>query len=659
MRLDISLGPVQGFIAHSRRTRDLWASSYLLSFLSGHAMHGACAAGGIVTQPVVNDDPLYRWIQGNRSGEPPRIGTLPNHFVVEVDPKCDVRAVADAAKTAVYRAWNRLSRAVWERDVHRVSAGGRGTEQIWKRQVEGFWELVWTLDAAGDGGLLANRKHWRSHRIPDEPGDKCTVMPDWQELSGYIRSSSAKSRRSQDWFWQRLRQRVGPLDIRENERLCAIALIKRLFPKVGSLNEQGLGWTVDAAHWPSTVYISAIPWIRDAIEVAPTNARHFAAMVRKNGCHSLSERHSANECLGDELAGGFGGFRRLDANWFHSDRVIDERFCPIRDDAGENIRQQLAESLTVIYGARSESGRRLGPPPNFYALLLADGDRLGSLVAKRGGQSVGEALARFTNEVPTVVANHCGVTIYAGGDDVMAMLPIPKSLNCAEALAQAYLKAFETHTEATLSAAVLFAHVRSPLSTVLATAHRLLDDVAKDGNGRDSLAAAVLNPGGLSCQWVTTWSRVHTDDGESSAVRLLNELVGRLKSDASEPGLSSALIYRMRETLSRLCGWARWTPGSWGALPSGLDIRAFLHAEILHSLKVRIEDGAEVRAVALTELVRRLLRRSRSSYEGTDAEAVRREGTGARLSDGRDAEIGIDAFLLARFLATSGRERDL
>ena len=33
-RLDISIGPVQGFVSQSRRTRDLWGSSYLLSFLS-------------------------------------------------------------------------------------------------------------------------------------------------------------------------------------------------------------------------------------------------------------------------------------------------------------------------------------------------------------------------------------------------------------------------------------------------------------------------------------------------------------------------------------------------------------------------------------------------------------------------------------------------
>ena len=85
MRLDISVGPVQGFVAQSRRTRDLWSSSYLLSFLVAHAMHGAQSAGGRVVQPTVDDDPLYRWASGWREGEVPQLGSLPNHFVVEAE----------------------------------------------------------------------------------------------------------------------------------------------------------------------------------------------------------------------------------------------------------------------------------------------------------------------------------------------------------------------------------------------------------------------------------------------------------------------------------------------------------------------------------------------------------------------------------------------
>lgn len=83
LRLDVSIGPVQGFVAQSRRTRDLWGSSYLLSFLAGHAMLGARNEGGEIVRPRIEDDPLFRWVGGARGGAAPAIGSLPNHFVVE------------------------------------------------------------------------------------------------------------------------------------------------------------------------------------------------------------------------------------------------------------------------------------------------------------------------------------------------------------------------------------------------------------------------------------------------------------------------------------------------------------------------------------------------------------------------------------------------
>ena len=98
-RIYLSIGPVQGFVSQSRRTRDLWGSSWLLAFLSAHAMRGAVTAGGRLVRPdvrVVERDRLYRWVSGHRDGEPPSIGSLPNRFVVEVDgavpasaPGCD------------------------------------------------------------------------------------------------------------------------------------------------------------------------------------------------------------------------------------------------------------------------------------------------------------------------------------------------------------------------------------------------------------------------------------------------------------------------------------------------------------------------------------------------------------------------------------------
>ena len=75
-------------------------------------------------------------------------------------------------------------------------------------------------------------------------------------------------------------------------------------------------------------------------------------------------------------------------------------------------------------------------------------------------------------------------------------------------------------------------------------------------------------------------------------------------------------------------------------LPDDLDVRSFLQAEVLHSFAVRIGEDAETRASEITDLVWKLLRRSRSP-SGVDEE---------------ESAAGIDALLLARFLATAGHE---
>ena len=287
-------------------------------------------------------------------------------------------------------------------------------------------------------------------------------------------------------------------------------------------------------------------------------------------------------------------------------------------------------------------------------MLLADGDRLGKLLGELGGQSVGQALATFTQGVPEIVREHDGETIYAGGDDVLAMLPVPDALSCAGSLWDSYVSAFseafagsETYASpsATLSAALVFAHVRLPLGAVIGEAHRLLDEVAKDGNGRNSLAVGVLKPGGPNCQWTTTWTRPQPNGNASSAVELLDDLKALLGADATQPGLSSALVYRVQETLIKLCGWESWRPGAWGVVPDSLDVLAFLRAEIGHSLAVRTNEDMETHAGDLAALVWNMLKRSRAPTDDENAE-----------TDEDNAEVGVDALLLARFLADPGHE---
>ncbi|MBX6722003.1 MAG: type III-B CRISPR-associated protein Cas10/Cmr2, partial [Dactylosporangium sp.] len=482
--IEFSIGPVQGFVAQSRRTRDLWGSSYLLSYLSACGMQAARSAGGEVIRPYVDDDDLLTWVASGRSGPAPSFGSLPNHFVVGTT--ADPGQVADKVVAEVQKAWQEICDVVWQQVVQPHADKGHDTPTIWNRQISSCWEIVWVAaDEGRIGGLLDRRKHWRTHRLPDEPGDKCTVMPDFQELSGYVSVDRHEARR-QSAFWQAIRQMVGELDLREDERLCAPAMVKRLFTRYGP---EPIRKAIDTDRWPSTLYVGAVPWLRLVAEHAADQAAAYVGELSKAALPGTIRHHVPVPRLAETTQ---DGFFQLDANFYHRHLLAAPRACPLKPEA-EQARDCLGKLLDEVNKAAGSAA------PVYYALLVADGDQLGKVIREVADPpAVARAMAAFASQVKTIVEKHDGVTVYAGGDDVLAMLPVRCALACADELARAFAEAFRSQVDkaATLSAAVVFAHMRMPVGGVLHLARRLLDDVAKEANRRDSLAVAVAKPGG-------------------------------------------------------------------------------------------------------------------------------------------------------------------
>ncbi len=554
--LHVSVGPVQGFVAQARRTRDLWAGSFLLSWLAGQLMAEVLRQGGRVVFPQVGseptpDEPMLAAILGRPppGDRHPRIGTLPNRFKAEVTEAFDPEAAAGEAR----RKWRQLAEAVWRRFVAGTASQGRDTRGIWDRQIDGFWDIQWVIgirpEDGNDASWLDRRKNWRLHWPPPEGGDHCTAMGDWQELSGFVRS---REQQRQDAFWSALRRRASRLDLRDDERLCAVALVKRLFPKLEEQEaERVVGWRIGSVNWPSTAYMAAVPWLAhlagDPARCAALNG--YVEIVRdvvgsdafRRLCGERATRLPELEPLGKNAD--------LDGNLFLEAALENRRATPLNDDeptesaaeeeADAALRARLSKALK---GLVKEVG---GPAQPFYALLLMDGDRLGKLLRVHGEQTVSGALARFVSHVPDTVREYNGITVYAGGDDVLAMLPADRAIECAIALRESYGAAFAHHgpggaaalgKQATASCAIVFSHYRNPLREVLALAHDELDNTAKACNGRDSLALAVMLVGGVNQRWVGRFGALP---------KALVSLRDRIAAD--DHHYSASFFYRLRE----------------------------------------------------------------------------------------------------------------
>jgi CRISPR-associated protein Cmr2 len=117
--LHMSIGPVQTFVAQSRRTRDLWASSYLLSFLAASAMHGAVRAGAKLVSPQLRGNKLWRWLT-ERATELPSTGSVPNQFTLAAKTHEDAVRLATLARAEFAAAWNKVAGAVWKQFVAEI-----------------------------------------------------------------------------------------------------------------------------------------------------------------------------------------------------------------------------------------------------------------------------------------------------------------------------------------------------------------------------------------------------------------------------------------------------------------------------------------------------------------------------------------------------------
>jgi CRISPR-associated protein Cmr2 len=564
--LHFTLGPVQGFVAQARRTRDFWSGSFLLSWLTAVAVQQTRQAGGEILFPMA-DQHFLDWLQGEGGNTPPQQGSIPNRFKAEVPPDFDPRQVVDA----VQHAWRQLADQIWRSDLADIQPSA-DTRAIWDRQIASFWEINWALaDDKSASDLLDRRKNLRNHLPPPEPGIKCMMMDGLQELSGAARPLGSDRDDQLTPFWQRLRAAHRDLqyDLREGEYLCAIAFIKRRFarhfPDFAITMPGGwplVGWQLPLAT-PSVAYLAAAPWLAQLLDRAAGDEQlqqqlwefHDQALDPRTG---ISEGHpeSRNQprCIRHALADYPAGrkWAALDGNLFYDHALENPRLWNSDGERATTLKR-LAGQLRRL---RKQAG--LEPISPFYAILLMDGDSLGSQMSDPAKQdNISRALQGFTQGVREQVEAKDGFLIYAGGDDVLALLPLQQAIPCAASLRQLYLDQFAPHPEieTSLSGAIQFAHIGMPLGTLLGDAHQLLDGVAKDATGRDALAIRIWKPGGLQQQWARPWARLlnpssQPDAPVSQLEQLANHFVG--DGDAGERGYSSGFFYRMRELFNLL-----------------------------------------------------------------------------------------------------------
>ena len=566
--LTLSLGPVQSLIGAARRTRDLWCGSWLLSEAAraaARALHERQPGGLIFPHPQRPDADLA---PQDRPGDAANIANV-LRAEIALPGAAAAQALCKEAGAAAAARLTEIGDSA-RREMERLGRPVR--DEVWRAQIdhilEGFTAWVSITDDNDGyeqasrrlGGVLAARKATRDFRaceplavegLPKSSLDGAfeTVLPEWPAND-------------------RARRKLG---LSDGEQLDALGVIKRL----AGDSEQFTAWS----------RIAADPWIA---QLTPKQQERLRTAYEPLVALDLATRVSGNAGTYEALP--------FDAQMLYAFR-LDNALSQAPDRSEEKpALSELRRCIGEISGEPASTGRPAGVPVPYAAILQADGDRMGELLSRAGSADQSRAISRalhdgFASKVRRMVRAHRGHAVYAGGDDVLALVPLAQALDCARALADAFASSLgevaagmeiPAAERPTLSVGLGIGHVMEPLGAMRDRAARAekaaKGDAAK--TPRNALAIALgIRSGGELC-WRARWG----DQPAFSALARLTEAFrnDRLPTRAAYDlraidrrldGLhddDDPIVRGMREAeVERMLDRAR-TPGGHGAIPEEL-----------------------------------------------------------------------------------------
>ena len=488
--ITLSLGPVQSLIGAARRTRDLWCGSWLLSEAAraaAHALH--TRQPGCLIFPYL-DNPDKDLKPQKNPGDAANIVNILRAEVKVCDAEA-ARALCDKARKAAISHLTELGKDV-QHEMKRMKKPIR--DEVWDAQINDILEVftAWVPIAEGSngyeeaskqlGGVLAARKATRDFRackplkttgLPKSSLDGAleTVLQDWPE------GDSARRK----------------LRLSSGEQLDALGVIKRL---AGNSDQFTAHSRIAADAWIEQLTCEQKKRLREKYE--PLVGLELATRV------------SGNKGIYDALP--------YDAQMLYEFRLDNELAQTGADAESIKALKELKDCIKQI-----SQENKAGPPVPYAAILKADGDRMGVLVSRatnaKQSRKISLKLHEFASEVRQIVRCHRGHAIYAGGDDVLALVPLAQALDCSRALAKSFKNALDGIAEnmgicsaerPTLSVGLGIGHLMEPLGSLRARAdraeHHAKGDDEDEDTQRNALAIKLGIRSGAEISWRTQWN---------------------------------------------------------------------------------------------------------------------------------------------------------
>ncbi len=629
-----SITPVQEYIEKARKLRDYWTGSVLLSYLAfigitvimeelgpDHILYPSLQNQALVdlwlkkkcpdfgTYLEENDKTVNKLNEASKS-----IAAFPNKFVFLCNHK-DVKIICEEIEKRIDAEWKNTGNIVKEY-LKEITKSGAAFESRWDNALNKYWKYSWAAsdfatikDEAALKALLQKEK-WQdefeamtkfnsclkegfskydvsnlygtTHSLaqgllaaaktkpiqvkPVQYGEKCPLCGEHEVLSDSKTDVSATDyNKNLTFFWDKIREKLRSsthteqAQVGKNERLCAVCALKRFLPikevwgDGEAENHLLYKMLTKPTDFPSTTEMSAYEYL----QTVPKEERnkiidnlhshefdsdddYLSTSLKK--AKDFETKYYAFLLMDGDKMGDLINGETTEATW--NDVINIEKKGTVFDDSKD---KSFAEKRRTIN-------------PALHSMIS---DSLNNF-ARYGVQ-------------PAVVQGN-GKLIYAGGDDVCAILPLSTAFKTANKIRQIYQYSYgkitengsveltpdeikkltqesgkivmhlghsdnQDKTKISLSGAIVIAHHKQPLKEVIRTAHYVLDGIAKDKSGRNSLAIRLMKRSGGDRDLWFKWEEENIF-ATTDKIKTCRESFLFVIDNAGEK-LSSSLLYKI------------------------------------------------------------------------------------------------------------------
>ena len=518
-----TIGPVQSFIAHARKTQDLYAGSFLLSHLIDSTMKH------LISQ-VDSCEPIFPHSN---------IKSKPNRFIARIDSE-EIESIGKELESFVEGEFKRIAPSITDK-LKLVKPSG------FESQIKDHLQVNWVALPLGKHdyahtygklesylGAIKNVRYFKQPE-PEEKYRKCSLCGEqdvlFHRVGKKVRAYTAPHAISLNG--QPLKYMI------EGEGLCTVCFAKRFADKYFRNDYE--------RNYPSTAEISLVD--------------SFSKMDEK-----LLNKYK--KIFGDHF----------DEELYFEDNLTDKYF-----EKYEYPIEKLKDAKSGLVDISKNADEKKVKLSKYYAVLMLDGDCMGRWLS---GEFLGsetqflegfhkdltEQLGYFSETVKDIIKSPKGKLVYAGGDDVLAFVNLNHLLPVMRELRAKFPKFEEiphvSNQTSSASCGVCIAHYKTPLSEALNWA-RMMEKEAKLIDGKkDAFAIAVLKRSGEIRKTRFKWKYTDTDTTEimEKLIQLLKENklsntfiknlgmeFGRVMDEKGNYGLDLHITTELERLIDRSC----------------------------------------------------------------------------------------------------------